>query len=172
MAGVVTTVAGDLRVTGAVRCDSVVAATKYQDADIADSAGIQASKLEHHYEVVYRQPSLTTAAAGREVVHVVRGTTGTLLSIRASAVVKMTNGGSDDKAFTVDLYKNGVSVMTSVITANKSNLTANYLLLSGSISSTTLAADDVLEVVVAVSGSTGTQATGVFVVVKLKEDAA
>lgn len=169
---IVQRVTGDLYVSG----ELIASAIRYPAggigaADVESAAGIEASKLEHQHQQTYTQASATTAAADRRVIHVVQGATGSVEAIQASAVTKMSSGGGDDKAVTVDLYKNGSSILSAPISMTKTTLTANYLLLDGTITSATLAADDVLEIVVAVSGSTGTQALGVFAVVKIREDA-
>lgn len=168
----VVTYAGDVRVNGALRATTIQIPDETIDDDAIAAAGLSATVLQHQYQPVYTQVSTVTAAADRKVVHVVHGVSGTIIGFSASAVTKMTAAGPDDRAVTVDLYKNGASILSAVITMNKSTLTANFLLLDGTLSSTTLAADDVLEVVVAISGSTGTQALGVFAKLVLREDAA
>jgi hypothetical protein len=71
---------------------------------------------------------------------------------------------------TVDLKKNGVSILTSVITLDSGN--TNRVVEAGTISGDgTLAAGDWLEVTIAISAGTGTLATGVYAELILNEDA-
>jgi hypothetical protein len=67
---------------------------------------------------------------------------------------------------TVDLRKNGTTVLSAVITLNNAN-TARVA-VAGALSVTTLVAGDVLEVVTATAGG-GTLATGVFAIVTVNE---
>jgi len=69
----------------------------------------------------------------------------------------------------VDLLKNGSSVLQSAITLDNSQ--SAYELESAVISSTSVAADDVLEVEVAVNAGTGSLGKGVFAYLDLYEDA-
>lgn len=122
--------------------------------DIVASADVEASKLEHQYAATVSQKLGTDAATEAAVAHVVYGTSGSLLAFEAGAV---TPAGATTTV-TVDLKKNGTTVLSGVITLN--NTQAAYQLVSGTISGATLAADDVLTVHFTLSGANEPQ--GVF----------
>lgn len=167
MANQLQTIPNDVFVQGTLRATTmVVPAASVSDASVIALAKIQASKLQHQYEQVFRQSSTTVATNDQQCVHVVFGATATLLDVSVGNVTAATGTG----AVTVDLLKNGVSVLTGAITLNSA--TAAYALLAGSLASTALVVGDVLEV--KLSGSTagsGSKPTGVYVRVTLVEDA-
>ena len=49
-----------------------------EDDHVAANAAIKASKLEHQHRAIYAQESDTTTVAETRVVHIVKGTSGTL----------------------------------------------------------------------------------------------
>jgi len=129
------------------------------------SAGIEATKLEHQHRAVYAQESATTAAAGDDrVIHVVKGAAGTIQSFKAGCVV----ANIGDSVVTVDLHKNGESILVAAIEVDSGD--AAYALVAGVIDTDTVVADDVLEVVVTVAVGTGTLGKGVFAYVDIHED--
>jgi hypothetical protein len=164
---------GNTHVNGRLSARSMlIPAGTITNAMVAAGAAIEAAKLEHQHQVPYSQGGAATAVADRRMIHRVYGATGSVLKFSASAVVKMTDGGSDDFSVTIDLKKNGSSILTTPIVLDKSTLTANYLDVDGMLSASSLAAGDVLEVTVAVAGSVGTQAIGVYANTVLRELAA
>jgi hypothetical protein len=96
---------------------------------------------------------------------VIYGVSGTLLSFKAGSIVANIGAAT----VTLDLKKNGVTALSAVITLNNAN-TARVA-VSGTLSVTTLAAGDVLEVVATATAGGGTLATGVFAELRWKEDA-
>ena len=134
------------------------------NAAVAALAGIDSTKLEHQHRVGWSQANVTAAAETR-VVYVCYGTAGTILDFRAGSIAKAVG----DPTVTVNLRKNGTTVLSSVITLDSGN--TNRVAEAGTLSVTTLAAGDVLEVVVAVSAGTGTLPTGLFASVTVEEDA-
>ncbi len=136
------------------------------NAEVDAAAAIAASKLEHQHRLIYEQESATTAAAETRVVHVVDGLTGTLKGIKAGSVVA--NAGA--ATITVDLLNNGVSILTATFDLDSGD--SAYDLVAGTIATAALAADDVLEIDIAVAAGGGTLGKGVFVYVDLYEDAA
>lgn len=131
--------------------------------------GVPASKVIHQYAVQYGQ------AGGTAVVAVTMGLhssykDGTIVAVQVTPLVAPTGG---DKAFTVDVKKGNqagafASVLSAVVTVD--NTKADRQVLSGSLSSTSLSAGDTLEVVIATSGTTGTQGQGVLVTVTIQEN--
>ena len=125
---------------------------------------IGAAKVEHQYMPILAQPHGTAAVADRRVVHVARSA-GTVEQFRAGPVVPATG----DSTVTVDLRKNGTTVLSSGVLIESS--TAAYAVLSGAIASASYVAGDVLEVVIAVSAGTGTLPQGVWGQATLREAA-
>lgn len=132
------------------------------NADIAAGAGVVATKIQHQHELTFAQPN-TAATAETKVVHVVKGATGTIVAFRAGSIVAATSTG----VATVNLKKNGTTVLSAVITLDNANTA--YIVEEGTISVPALAAGDVLTVEVAVSSTV--LPTGLFAQVVLREDA-
>jgi hypothetical protein len=157
---------GDMRIKGNLSCTTFTAPNgSIDNAAIEALAGIAANKLEHRYQPTFAQPN-TTAAAETHAIHVVYGTTGEVIAFRAGSIAACIG----DSTVTVDLKKNGTTMLSSVITLDSGN-TARVV-EAGTISGAgTLAAGDLLEIVIAVSAGTGTLATGVYVQAIINEDA-
>lgn len=130
------------------------------------NAAVETSKLQHRHQKCYSQEIATTAADEGRVLHVVSGTSGTIKSFKAGCVVP--NIGDSTVAF--DLKKNGVSVLSGVVTLTASH--AAYELVAGAFSSTSVAAGDVLSVVIDATIGTGTLGKGAFAELVVDELAA
>ena len=131
---------------------------------IKTGEAVQAEKLEHQHRAGYSQESATTAADESRVFHVVKGATGTLQAFSAGCVVA--NVG--DSTITVDLLKNGVTVLTAPISLSVAE--AAYEVAAGVLSGTSVVVGDVLEVVIDATVGTGTLGKGVFASLDLHED--
>lgn len=154
----------DLYVGGTIRAQAMdIPAGTVVNADVASAAGIAASKCQQYPGKAYGQAG--TAVAASVIMHVVRGATGTIKEFVVSNITA--NAGAS--TVTVDLLKNGVSVLNTVVTLN--NATGNRGNEEGVIDTTALVADDVLEVVVALAQS-GTDALAVGVAAELRLDEA
>ncbi len=129
------------------------------NAGVAATAGIAASKCQQYPAKTYGQSG--TAVAATVIMHIVRGATGTIKGFACSNVTA--NAGAS--AVTLDLLKNGVSVLNTVVTLN--NATGNRGVIQGVIDTTALVADDVLEVVVVLAQS-GTDALAIGVAAELR----
>lgn len=139
------------------------------NAAVAAGAGIAASKLQHRFRPGHSQVHGSNASAERRVIHVVRGATATINSMRAGCSVAATG----DSTVSINLYKNGSSILTGGTPITLSIADAAYALdAPGGFTSTALVQGDVLEIVETVSAGTGTLPQGVFSVVELDEDAA
>lgn len=134
------------------------------DAEIEDGAGIDADKLEHIHVRTYAQPN-TAATSETRVIHYTVGAEGTIRSFHAGSIAKAVG----DSTVTVDLKKNGTSVLSAPITLDNAN--NNYLGEAGTISDAALTIDDALSLVIMATAGTGTLPTGVFAHVTLAEDA-
>lgn len=156
---------GDLFVGGALGCRTLSPpAGSITNAAVAALAGVSASKLQHQHRVPWSQANVTAAAETR-VVYVCHGTTGTVLAFVAGSIAKAVG----DSTATIDLKKNGTTVLSAPIVLDNAN-TARVV-EAGTVSVPALVAGDVLEVVVTVSAGSGTLPTGLFAAVTLEEDA-
>src|ERR1044071_1596666 len=86
------------------------------DAQIGSNAGILATKLKHQYVRVYAQPHGVAAATERKVAHVARSA-GEVVGIEAGIVVAAAGAAT----VTIDLKKNGGTILTSVITIDNTD---------------------------------------------------
>lgn len=135
------------------------------NANIATAAGIVASKLVSRRSIGYGQPN-SAATTETRVVFACYGTTATVLQFAAGSIAKAVG----DSTVTIDLKKNGSSILSAVITLDSGN--TNRLLETATLSSTALVAGDWLEIVITATVGTGTLPTGVFVRLLLDEDPA
>jgi hypothetical protein len=87
-------------------------------------------------------------------------------TVRGFAALLNETGTSS--SITFDLKKNGVTMLSSVVTIT--NATADRAVTAGTLSVTSFAADDVLSISMAVSSSTGAQ--GPFAFIELEENQA
>lgn len=162
---------GTLTVNGTVYCSGVSSSgATITNAMVNAAADIDAAKLEHQYShaVDLNGSSTANAATVRRVIHVVKGTTGTLLDFSVGAVTAATS----DATATITLKKNGSAVLTAS-TSLTSATAAFGLVAAAGFTSTSLVAGDVLECqVTAASAGGGALAQGVFCRLVLREDAA
>ncbi len=136
-----------------------------KNTEVAAAAGISGDKLEHQHRANYAQPSGSVAAAETKVVHTVKGVAGTLKTFKAGSVTVCTV----DAAITVDLHKNGSTVLAAPIVLDIAN--SARVVEAGTISGAAVVAGDVLEVVVTVAAGAGVLGNGPFAYVDLYEDA-
>jgi len=139
------------------------------NAAVKAAAGIEAEKLEHRHQVTFMPAaSNTVASAGTYALHAVYGTAGRIVSFAAGLISPC----AGDATVTVDLHKNGVTALSSTFDIDSGD--AARALVAGTIdpAKVTLAAGDVLEVVITVSAGTGTLGDGFFCRLVVNEDAA
>jgi hypothetical protein len=134
------------------------------DQHIAPLANLAASKLQHQYAKTFSQP-LTAATSETRVIHVCKGAVGEVVAFKAGSIGVAVGNAT----VTVDLKKNGVSILTAVITLDVGNTT--YIVEEAALSFTALAAGDVLSVTTVATIGTGTLPTGVFAEAVLRENA-
>ncbi|OGG44120.1 MAG: hypothetical protein A3F84_27810 [Candidatus Handelsmanbacteria bacterium RIFCSPLOWO2_12_FULL_64_10] len=137
------------------------------DTAVAGSAGIQASKLEHQYMDRLTQVHGSAATAERRVIKTAKGATGDIVSFRCGVLVACIGNST----ITIDLYKNGSSILSATTVLDSGNAARAFESAAG-FSSTTFVADDVFECVVTVSAGTGTLGQGLFCELVTREDAA
>ena len=127
------------------------------------SAGVNASKLEGWEKAMYAQAG--TAATETIILAIIRGSTGTSVGVEVGNVTA--NAGAS--TVTVDVKKNGTSILSAVITLNAA--TGDAGVETGTVTTTTLADGDVITAVItAVQNGTDALATGVAVQFDYNED--
>ena len=148
---------GDAYFTGSVSAKEVVLSPgSVTNAKVGAGAGIVATKLEHQYEKGYAQESDTVSTDEARPIHAVYGATGTVIAFQVGSIVPPNGAGAE---VTVDLLKNGTTILTSAVVLTTSH-TARQV-VAGVIGTTALVVGDVLEIDI-VAGTAGTAAKGVF----------
>ncbi len=167
-----TTIDGDLVVRGTLSSSSQqYPAGSIQASDIVAAAGIEATKLQHQHAIVFSESDATTVTAQTIPIYTVSGVSGTIVGIDVACTTAPTGG---DLAFTVDLQVGDVSTALATTLSAPVSYSATQSDLeveSGAVTSATLVDGDTLALVIAVSGSTGTQGSGLVVTVTIREDA-
>ncbi len=163
------TFAGDVTFTG----QTTLGAGTVTDAMVNAAAAIDADKLQHRHVINYAQVDGTDVISAIQLAYI--ATAG--VTVRDIDVRPTTAPTGGDKAFTVDVMKatDGSSsfgtLLDSVITINSSSV--DETLQGGTlISSPVLVNGDGLRIVIATSGSTGSQGQGFVVTITLDENAA
>ncbi len=124
---------------------------------------VDPSKLGQQRRPGHSQPN-TTATTETRTILVVYGATGNVLDFRAGSIVACAGAAT----ITVDLKKNGTSVLAAVITLNSSSVAR--VAQAATITTPALAAGDWLEVVITATAGGGTLGTGVFCQAVVQED--
>lgn len=156
---------GDLIVNGTLRANNMQLPNNAVGNNQFNSADpLTASKQQHQYLVGLNQAHGTAATAERRAIHCAHAA-GTITDVVAGAVVAPVG----DSTVTVDVYKNGVSVLSSALTLTSSG--AAFEETAGTLSTPAYAAGDVIEVVLTVSAGSGTLPQGVYVRLTLREAA-
>lgn len=158
-------ITGDLIVTGTLRPGGFVTpAASVGDAEAKSTDPFDVDKMLHQYNVAFAQNHGTAATAQRQVLHVAEGA-GTLVSFGAGIVVACVG----DSTITVNLYKNGSTILSAAVVIDNSN--AVRAVEDATFSATPYSAGDVFEVVVTVSAGTGTLGQGTFAKLVVAENA-
>lgn len=134
------------------------------NADVSSSAAIETTKLRHRHVAQWQQPN-TTATTETRPIHVVRYA-GTIMEFVAGTIVACIGAAT----ITIDLKKNGTSVLTTILTLDNAN-TARVVeaaVLNSSL--TAVVASDWLEIVITATAGGGTIGTGLFCEVVIDED--
>lgn len=125
---------------------------------------LSAINQDHQYMPVYAQKHGVAVADERMPLHVANGD-GTLVAVYVGVVVKPVG----DSEVTVDILKNGTTVLTIVFTVD--NTITNFIREAASIDDDDVEAGDVFEVVVDATVGTGTLPQGLFVQAIFRESA-
>jgi hypothetical protein len=132
------------------------------DAHVAAASPLGVTKTTHQYIATYGRPGNATSET--DPIHVCKSA-GTIAQVRAGSVT----AAAGDSTVTVDIRKNGTTVLAGVITLDSANTA--YVSEAGSLSAAGVAANDVLTAVIAAAAGTGTLPTGVFAQVVVQEAA-
>jgi hypothetical protein len=143
----------------------VVPDASFGDAQMSAANPVTAPKLKHQYTPTHGQPHGVAAVTERKVIHVARAA-GDVVACEAGVVVAGSGGGM---SVTVDLRKNGTTVLTAVITLNAASTA--YANTDGAISVGPYVAGDVFEIVITATAGGGTLPQGVFVDAVFREGA-
>ena len=155
---------GDLFVNGRISSTGLTApASSITNSNIAAAAGIDSSKLDHRFRKHYNQNS--TASSATVAIHIANAA-GSVNGIKAGSVAACSGAAT----ITINLLKNGASILTGVIQLDNGN-TARVS-ESGAFASTTYASGDFFELVIVATAGGGTLGTGLLVDVEFDEEAA
>lgn len=127
------------------------------NAKVASGDPLDAAKTDNSYQAILAQAS--TAATETKYVGIPRGV-GTFLAFRV--IQKTACAGSS--TVTVDVKKNGVSILSAAITLNSAS--AVNTPIAGTITTSSFSADDYLEIVITANQS-GTDALATQVMAQL-----
>jgi len=155
----------DTVVTSVLMCTSSlqVPTGSLTNTMIVASAGISASKVESYQKECWGQ--IGTAVTETKVLGMIRGSTGTTVGVEVTNQTAC--GGSS--TVTVDVQKNGVSILSAVVTLNSaSSITVP---IAATVTTTALADGDIITgVITTVASGTDALATGVSVQWDWNED--
>lgn len=150
---------GDMHFSGNVTFGGTVnlPAGSVTASRVAAGAQIEPTKLQQRQRVPWKQGNSDDDAVSKtQVIYILTGATGTVREFKAGCVTPCTTGAS----ITVDLRKNGTTILSASITLNQSQ-TARQV-VSAAIQTMAVAVGDVLEVVVTATPGTGTIGKGLF----------
>lgn len=157
---------GDLHVAGSLSAQTLVpSAGCVTDASVLAATNVAASKLEQQKHVHFSQVHGSAATTERRVVYIVRGATATIQEARFGVTVACIGAAT----ITIDVYKNGSSILSSTVVLDNTNTA--YTEENATFSSTSLVADDVLELVITAAAGGGTLGQGLYGQIVLRERA-
>lgn len=139
-----------------------VPAGSWGNTQMSATDPIDQTKLKQQYAPAHGQPHGTAAVSERKVIHVARSA-GNVQAVEAGHVVAGVTGAT----LTVDLKKNGTTVLSAVISLVVD--AAAYTRVTGAISSAAYVAGDVFELVITATAGGGTLPQGVFADVVFRE---
>lgn len=149
---------GDMVVRGQLVATTIVLPTgSVSSASVQSAANLNADNLESRFCPKYSQPN-TAATTETRTLFVARRP-GTINTMVSGSIVAATGNST----VTLDVKKNGTSILTSITTLDNAN-TARVVesgVINGALSS--FVAGDWFEVVITATIGTGTLPTGVFV---------
>lgn len=132
------------------------------DSNVQSGANFAHAKLQHRHLLKLHQSGNATAETKPLYIADVAGS---VVSVKAASIVAATG----DSTCTIDVRKNGTTVLTGTIVLDNAN-TARTKEVGTLDGAQALAIGDMLEVVVTVSAGTGTLPTGLLVEVVVAEN--
>jgi hypothetical protein len=166
MAGQRLSLDGDLVVQGLASFAAVaMPADSIGNNEIGTDDPVEAEKMRHRHNPAWRRPFSETAATYREVVHVAYGD-GVLKSFQIGAGVV----AAGDSTATVNLFKNGVTVLSGVPLITSTEVVRELVVGTINPSLAAYVAEDVFEVSMTVSAGTGTLPKGMFALMVFDEE--
>lgn len=150
---------GDLFVTGTLQPTLFNApASCIGDQNVNGSSPLQVSKSYQQYKRSLQQDyqAAAVAASSKPIIHVAQAA-GSVYLIRAGLVVPCLGAA----IVTIDLKKNGASILSSVLTLNLSGIA--YITSSGLVAVANYVANDVFELTIVATAGGGTLGQGLFV---------
>lgn len=146
-----------------------------ENAAIKSDAAIAATKLQQQYLLSYQQAPGTNVVAATHLLHIAKGA-GELIGLAVRPITAPTGG---DLAYTVDIQKAAdasgtwTSLLDAPLEVSVAESSANNTIYAGDLVATpTYSAEDTLRIVIALSGSTGSQGQGLIVTATVREAAA
>lgn len=156
MASKPSSISGDLDVLGTLRAAGlIVPNNSITDAKVSSSSPIRPAALQQSRSITFAQVHGSVSATERRPVYVA-GVAGTLQGFTVGSVVVCAGAAT----ITVNLYKNGSSILTIVPVLDNANTV--YVMESGTFSSAAFVAGDVFEIVLTATAGGGTLGQGVF----------
>lgn len=153
----------DLFVNGHLRArTATLPDNSVTNASVPSGAAIDAAKLQHQHRPGFGQPN-TTATTETRAVHAAHGA-GTIVAFYAGSVVANVGAAT----VTANLLKNGVTVLTGVVTLDSGN--AAFVPEAGTLSVTSYVAGDVFTIALIATAGGGTLATGAYAFAVLNEN--
>lgn len=159
---------GDLHVDGCLAPDEInVTDGSVEDRHVRPYARISADKTEHQHPISFWQTNAAIVASETRVLHTFKAAA----ELVAVSVVPITPPVGA-KQYTVDVKLGNAgagyaTILSAVITVSASSVARTPI--SGTLATLAAAAGDSLEVVITASGASGTQGTGVNVVIWARE---
>jgi hypothetical protein len=157
---------GDVIIDGRVVPKEItMPAGSVSNAAIPAGAGIDTDKLEARVYSSWSQPNSAATAETRTLFVAKRA--GTITSFLAGSIAKAVG----DSTVTINLLKNGTTILTSTIVLDNANTArvAEDGTLNGA--STAFIAGDWFELAITISAGTGTLPTGVFAQLEARQNA-
>ena len=158
-----TIIEGDVLIRGALAPESFTAPPQSVSSDaVKTGANIDADKLESRVYASHAQPNTAATTETRSLF--VARRPGTVNSVIAGSIAKAVG----DSTVTVDVKKNGTTILSAVITLDNAN-TARVG-EAGTVNVSAFVAGDWFEVVITATVGTGTLPTGVFVQMEVDQN--
>lgn len=155
---------GDLTIRGNLNCQSITLPQNALDSPGQIKAGINipADKTEQRFFPSWHQPNSAASTETRTLF--VARRSGTLNEVIAGSIAP----ASGNATVTVDVRKNGTTVLAAVITLDNTN-TARVV-EAGSVTSAAFVVGDWFDVVITATIGSGTLPTGVFVQLEVDQN--